>query len=149
MQAQTDGIALSPDGKTVYYTAFSRREIHAVSTDSLTDRELTDEQVEKSVKKIADKTSANDGMCCDAQGRIYTTDYEDNAIRRFWPDAGPDQKGETIVQDERLLWPDAVWVQGEYLYITTNQLNRLPGLHKGKDLRQGPYALFRYPLPKP
>jgi sugar lactone lactonase YvrE len=149
MHGQTDGIALSPDGKTVYYTAFSRREIHAVSTDSLTDRELADEQVEKSVKKIANKTSANDGICCDAQGRIYTTDYEENAIHRFSRDASADQKGETIVQDERLLWPDAVWVRGDYLYITTNQLNRLPGLHKGKDLRQEPYALFRYPLPKP
>lgn len=30
-----------------------------------------------------------------------------------------------------------------YLYFTTNQLNRQPGFHSGKDLRQKPYALLR------
>jgi hypothetical protein len=30
-----------------------------------------------------------------------------------------------------------------YLYFTCNQLNRQKQFHKGKDLRQPPYVLFR------
>jgi sugar lactone lactonase YvrE len=133
-----DGIALSPDGKHLYYTAFSRREIHSVDCDALCDRAKSDKDVEATIKKIATKTSGNDGILCDAEGRIYTTDYEDNAIRRWSPDAGQDQKGEIIVQDERLLWPDALWIHDGQLYITCNQLNRTKP--------EMPYALFRIPV---
>ena len=146
-RGNTDGIALSPDGKTLYYCAFTRRDVYSVPTDALADRGTSEEQVAAAVKLIATKPSACDGIGCDAQGRIYTTDHEDNAIRRITPTTdGADARVEVIVQDERLLWPDAVWLHGGYVYITTNQLNRLSHLHGGKDLRQPPYALFRYPL---
>ena len=82
-------------------------------------------------------------MCTDVEGRVYTTDYEDNAIRRWTP--GSDHF-ELVVQDERICWPDAVWVHEGYVYLTTNQLNRMASLHLGKDLRQPPFAIFRYPL---
>jgi len=146
-RGNTDGIALSPDGKTLYYCAFTRRDVYSVPTDALVDRGTSEEQVAAAVKLIATKPSACDGIGCDAQGRVYTTDHEDNAIRRITPTTdGADARVEVIVQDERLLWPDAVWLHGGYVYITTNQLNRLPHLHGGKDLRQPPYALFRYPI---
>ncbi len=133
-----DGIALSPDGKRLYYTAFSRAEIHSVDCDALCDRAKSDKQVDNTIKKIATKASGNDGMLCDAEGRIYTTDYEDNAIRRWSPDAGADQTGEIIVQDERLLWPDALWIHDGQLYITCNQLNR--------SKHEMPFALFKIPV---
>jgi sugar lactone lactonase YvrE len=133
-----DGIALGPDGKHLYYTAFSRREIHRVDCDALCDRAKSDQEVEATIKRIATKTSGNDGILCDAEGRIYTTDYEESAIRRWSPDAGPDQKGEIIVQDERLLWPDALWIHEGQLYITCNQLNRTKP--------EMPYTLFRIPV---
>jgi sugar lactone lactonase YvrE len=148
MRGHTDGIALSPDGKVLYYSALGRREIWGVSCDALADRNATEQQVEATAKKIAVKTSGNDGLICDEQGRIYSTDFEDNSIRRWTPADDAKQKGELIVQDERLLWPDAMWIHGGYLYVTSNQLHRLPGYHQGRDVRQPPYALFRYPLSK-
>jgi sugar lactone lactonase YvrE len=148
MRGHTDGIALSPDGKMLYYSALRRREIWGVSCDALADRNVNEQQVEATAKKIAVKTSGNDGLLCDAQGRVYSTDYEDNSIRRWTPGDDPKQPGELIVQDERLLWPDAMWIHDGYLYVTSNQLHRLPGYHRGRDVRQPPYVLFRYPLPK-
>jgi sugar lactone lactonase YvrE len=147
IRGNVDGIALSPDGKRLFYSPFSSRKLYALSTDALVDRALAEADVAARVEVVGEKPSANDGMTCDARGRVYSTDHEDNAIRRCDPAAeDPRKRVEVIVQDERLLWPDAVWVHGDWLYITTNQLNRLPGFHDGKDRREPPYAVFRYRL---
>jgi len=91
--------------------------------------------VEMEAQKVVDTSSCADGIGADGEGRIYTTDYEEHAIRRIDPATG---KIETIVQDKRILWPDAVWVHDGFVYITTNQLNRSP--------RTPPYGIFRYPV---
>jgi sugar lactone lactonase YvrE len=145
MLGNTDGIALSPDHKTLYYNAFSSHHLYSIPTHALANKDLPEDQIAQQVKDLTTKPSANDGMNTDDQGRVYTTDYESCAIRRFNP-AIPDVAPEIFVQDSRLLWPDAVFAHAGYLYITTNQLNRMPSLHQGKDLRQKPYALFRHPL---
>ena len=164
---KADGLALGPDGSTLYYTPLTSRSMYAVDTADLRDR---DADATKSVRRIADMASANDGIVADAQGRIYTTDFEDNAIRRYTPPAAvnaepaaqvagsgldqtssgiPDQSGETteelLVQDERLLWPDCVIVRDGTVYFTSNQLARQPQFHRGTDERVPPYALFRFP----
>lgn len=49
-----------------------------------------------------------------------------------------------MAHDPRILWPDTLSIgPDEYLYFNTNQLQRQPGFHKGKDLREKPYSLFR------
>ena len=147
LRGNVDGIALDPDGQRLFYSPFSSRKIYAISADALADRALNDADVAARVELIAEKPSANDGMTCDAIGRVYTTDHEDSAIRRCEPRAPDLQKRiEVVVSDDRLLWPDALWVHDGWLYITTNQLNRLPGFQNGKDAREAPYAVFRYPL---
>ena len=143
MRGNTDGIALSPDGKTLYFTPFSSRSLYSASVRALTDRTVGDDTAAATVKKLASKSSANDGICTDEEGRVYTTDYEDGAIRRWTPGS---ESFETIVQDERILWPDAVWVHEGYVYFTTNQLNRIASLHRGKDLREQPFSVMRYPV---
>ncbi len=141
---RSDGLALSPDGKTLYYTTVASRDIYSIATDQLAERDPSKEAiVMKAVKKVGSKPSGNDGIICDGEGRIYTTDFEDNAIRRTDPATG---KSEIIVQDARLIWPDTLALHGNDLYITSNQLARQPNYHFGKDERQPPYALFRLRL---
>lgn len=137
---RADGIALSPDSKTLYYSPLMSRDVYAVPADLLADRNADPQQVAAAVKKVASKPSGNDGLICDAQGRIYSTDWEDNAIRRIDPNAG---SAEVVAQDERLVWPDTFSMNGNYLYVTSNQLARQSGYHFGSDDRQPPYALFR------
>ena len=81
-----------------------------------------------------------DGLGEDAQGRVYLTDYENNAIRR----RGTDGSYEIIAQDPRMIWPDTIALGHDgYLYFTANQLNRQAQFHRGRDLRQRPFVLFR------
>ena len=138
---RSDGIALSPDGKTLYYMPVVSHSVYSVPTDLLADPKADPAAVAGAVKDIATKPSGNDGIWCDqATGLIYTTDVEDNAIRRIDPKTG---QATVVVQDERLIWPDTLTIHDGYLYVTSNQLARQPNYHFGKDLRKPPYALFR------
>lgn len=134
-----DGIAVGADGKHLYYCPLSSRKLYSVDLDALCDRNVSDEDVAKTVCEVVEK-GASDGLESDSAGRVYCTDYEHNAIHRINL-AG---EHETLVCDPRLLWPDTLCLaQDGYLYFTANQLHRQPGFHAGNDLRQKPYVLFR------
>ncbi|MFC4452406.1 L-dopachrome tautomerase-related protein [Deinococcus sonorensis] len=134
----SDGIAISPDGATLYYTPLASRRLYAVPTVALRDRSVTDAQLSAQVKDLGEK-GVSDGLGEDTLGRIYTTNFEQNAIFRRAPDGTFD----TVVRDPRLIWPDTLALHGGYLYILSDQLNRQGGYHWGRDQRVKPYALYR------
>jgi sugar lactone lactonase YvrE len=108
--------------------------------DALADRNKTDAEVAATVKDWGEKGGAGDGLEADAQGWVYLSDYEHNAIRRWKPGS----EIESLVHDPRVLWPDSLSLAADgYLYFTANQLERQAGFHSGHDLRQKPYVLFR------
>ncbi len=136
----SDGIAISPDGKTLYYCPLTSRHLYSVSVDALADRTKSDADVAATVKDLGEKGGASDGLESDAQGRVYLSDYEHNAIRR-WSASG---QIETLAHDPRILWPDTLSLAADgYLYFTANQVERQTVFHNGQDLRQKPYLLFR------
>src|SRR5271157_1169175 len=135
-----DGIAISPDGQTLYYCPLTSRHLYSVSIDALADRSRSDAEVAATVKDLGEKGGAGDGLESDAQGRVYLSDYEHDGIRR-WSTTGAI---ETFVHDPRVLWPDTLSLAADgYLYFTANQIERGAGFLDGQDLRQPPYVLFR------
>jgi sugar lactone lactonase YvrE len=136
----SDGIAISADGKTLYYTPLAAHHLYSVSVDALSDPNKSEQEVEQTVQDLGDRGFASDGLETDDQNRVYLTDYENTAIRR----RDADGQYRIVVQDPRLIWPDTLSVSRDgYLYFTVNQLDRMPRFHNGQDLRQPPYALFR------
>lgn len=134
----SDGIALSSDGSRLYYCPLASRRLYSVSTDALLGA-TTSARVAATVRDEGMKP-ASDGLESDAEGRIYATAYEHNAIVRLKLDG----LYETVVSDPRMLWPDTMSLAGDgYLYFTANQLHRQPNYHNGEDLRKKPYSLFR------
>jgi sugar lactone lactonase YvrE len=134
-----DGIAISKDGKLLYYSPLASRRLYSVSIDALINEKLPDAQVAATVKDLGEK-GASDGLESDAEGRVYVTNYEHNAVLR----RNPDGSFETIAADPRLLWPDTLSLaQDGFLYVMANQLERQAMFHDGHDLREKPYALFR------
>lgn len=139
LKVGVDGIAISADGKHLYYCPLSSRKLYSVSTDALCDRSKSEAEVEKTVCEVVEK-GASDGLESDSQGRIYASDYEHNAIHRY----GLDGHHQTVVCDPRVLWPDTLCLASDgYLYFTANQLHRQPGFNGGHDKREKPYVLFR------
>ena len=135
-----DGIAISADGKRLFYCPLAGRRLYSVSVDALVDPAMTDEQVAATVVDEGEKGGGSDGLETDAQGRIYLSNYEHNGIMRRLTNG----TYETIVSDPRVLWPDTLSIASDgYLYFTNNQLNRMARYHNGKDLRLKPYSLLR------
>jgi sugar lactone lactonase YvrE len=135
-----DGLALSPDGETLYYRPLMSHHLYGVSARALADASASDALVASTVKDFGDLGFASDGLEADSQGRLYLTDYEHQAIRTLHPGETP----ATLVTDPRMIWPDTLALGASgYLYVTVNQLDRQPRFHAGQDLRKAPYALFR------
>ncbi len=136
----SDGIAISADGKSLFYCPLASRRLYSVSVDALANEQLSDAEVAATVADLGEKGGGSDGLESDSDNRIYVTNYEQNAIFRRLPSG----MYETLVRDPRILWPDTLSVaQDGYLYFTANQLHRQARYHEGKDLRQKPYSLFR------
>jgi sugar lactone lactonase YvrE len=111
-----------------------------VAVDALCDRSIDDVAVASTVIDEGDRGGASDGLESDADGCVYSTNYEHNAVLR----RNPAGVWETVVHDPRLLWTDTLSLATDgYLYITSNELHRMPRYHNGRDLRRKPYALFR------
>ena len=135
----SDGIALSADGKTLYFCPLSSRHLYSVSTALLRDPNVSEAQLAAAVKDLGEK-GASDGLEADANGAVYAGDYEHNSIRKRLADGS----WQTIVHDPRVLWPDTLSIGPDgYLYFIANQLQRQAGFHGGQDLREKPYGLLR------
>ncbi|WP_329429950.1 major royal jelly family protein [Streptosporangium sp. NBC_01495] len=137
-----DGIAISADGKRLFYCPLMSRHLYSVSADVLADRSVSEEEVAATVVDEGDKGGSADGLETDDAGRVYITNWEHNAIMRRLPDG----TFETFVHAPRLLWPDTMSVTQGHLYVTSNQLHRQAAYQNGQDLRRYPYALFRTPI---
>lgn len=136
----SDGIALSPDGETLYFCALSSRHLYSVPTQLLRDPNVGEAELAQAVRDLGVK-GASDGLEADASGAVYAGDYEHNAILKL-------ERGgstwRTIAQAPRLSWPDTLSVGPDgYLYVIANQLHRQAGFHDGRDLRRKPYELLR------
>lgn len=139
-----DGLTLSPDSATLYYSPLTSRRLYSIPTALLADFDQTDAQLATAIRDLGEKGVA-DGLASDAQGRIYTTNFEHDAIFR----RNTDGTFDTMVHDPRVLSPDGIFVDGTMVYCTLGQWNRLGGLNGGHDLRVPPYYLIRFPTDAP
>ncbi len=133
-----NGIELSNDNKTLYWTSIIGRKLYSISTDILSDMNASEETLEVSVKDHGDRPAA-DGITIDTDSNLYFGSFEHLSIIR------KKQNGEfeLIAHDKRFVWPDSLFVSNNYIYITLGQWNRLPEFNNGKDLRKPPYLIVR------
>ena len=135
----SDGIAISADGQRLFYCPLAGRHLYSVGVDALANPATPDDEVARTVTDHGDRGFASDGLESDADGAVYLTNYEDNALLRL-----KDGRYETIAHGPTLLWPDTLSVAADgRLYVVANQLHRQPRFHRGKDLRERPFVLFR------
>lgn len=130
---QSDGIALSPDRKTLYWTALTGHSLWRIPTEALRDARLDDAALASRLERVA-TIVATDGIEFDRQGQLWLGGLEDSSLTRYVPGG----KYEQVLQDDRLRWPDtfAVGPDGK-VYVTTTQIHLSPA-------ERGPYEIYRF-----
>lgn len=133
-----DGITLSPDSKKVYWTAISGRKLFSISTDTLSNQNLPESDIEKAVT-FEGEHPACDGIASDEKGNLYFGSFEQmSTIKR-----SPDGQYSLLAHDNRFGWQDGLAYHDGFLYMTLGQWNRLAGFNHGKDLREPPYLVVK------
>jgi sugar lactone lactonase YvrE len=137
-----DGLALSPDGRTLWWTPLGSYDLYSLDTDLLSTPHNDDAVIARHVVAHPARDFASDGLDCDREGRVYFTDVTHGTIQRLIPS---ESRFERLLHGERfMIWPDAVKLGPDrLLYITDTQVNRMPQWNGGRDLRQPPFTLYR------
>jgi len=140
---QSDGIALSPDGRYLYYKTISDKNLFRIKTQALNDTTLTGQQLAGQVEFLG-SFSNTDGMIFDGKGNLYLGDPTTYSMVEITPDL----KARTWIKDSRLIWPDTYTISKDgYLYITTSQINKQPDYNEGVNKRSSPYMVYKVLLP--
>ncbi|KAI7352743.1 major royal jelly protein [Hortaea werneckii] len=138
-----DGIQLSPDGKTMYYSPLSTNYLWSVPTANLREHgnALAEIHAHANVSNHGQRGGNANGFEGDSNGLIYQLMPEHNAVYYYDP---ADGQTHGFVRDPRILWPDGA-SNGEdgYMYININQLPYQPAWNNGQDLRSYPGAILR------
>ena len=123
-QVAADGIALSVDGRTLYWQALTGRTLYRIDTAA-----LMSDNVDEAAKKVVKvgTTHIADGLLMSRDGRLYLTAPEDNSVR-LWTG----ERSETVIADPRLSWPDSL-AEGPdgSLYVTASRLHEMPWFRPG------------------
>ncbi|KAL8840719.1 MAG: hypothetical protein Q9170_001237 [Blastenia crenularia] len=140
-----DGIALSADGETLFWSAVGSRTLYSIPTERLRDRSLTSELMAQASVVSRGEKGISDGLETDSNGLIYTGNFEDNAVNVFNPANGTVQ---VFARDPTIAWTDSLAVATDgYVYFTENQLWRTKSYYPGTDRRVKPYVLYRAKCP--
>lgn len=134
-----DGIALSPDGATLYWQAIKGRTLYGVPTAALIDPALPPAQLSARVARVGDNGPA-DGLLIGRDGRMYVTAPEDDAVKVRDGVAAPLR---VLVKDARLRWPDTM-AEGPdgAVYVTSSRIQDM-NWYKPASPAALPTTLFR------
>ncbi len=124
-----DGLALSADGKNLYWQALTGHTLYRVPTDALRDEKLPANLLAQQVEAVGDNGVA-DGLLMDKQDMLYVTSPEDNSVKIRDGVAQP----QIWVQDAALRWPDTL-SQGPdgAIYVTTSHIQDSAWFKLGAD----------------
>ncbi|MEO3868724.1 L-dopachrome tautomerase-related protein [Nonomuraea sp. B12E4] len=127
VRINADQLEVSPDGEYLYFQPLSGP-LHRVRTRWLNDPAMSGRELSGLVEPWVD-TPSTGGTAIDAAGNIYLSDVDHPRILRI----SPDRQVTTVIQDRRLLWPDALWIDGTgNLWIPIAQNNRLAQFQGGR-----------------
>lgn len=124
-----DGIALSSDGKTLFYGAMAHDTLFKLNLPDLT------------TPVAVGKKPLSDGLSTDAAGNVYITDVEYGAVVRM----NPEGKKATLVQSEKIRWADALsFGPNGYLYLADSALPDQMLQSKAHIQQAAPYFIYRF-----
>lgn len=138
----SDMLEVSADGVWLYVST-PTGSLYRIETASLLDDSLDDAALEKYLRKIADIPSIG-GSAIDRAGNLYLSNVEKRSIDYLKPDGSV----ETLIQDERLITPDALVIDGNgWMYVPAPQIEYLSAHNQGHEMTHAPWFIYRFRLP--
>lgn len=123
VEFSADGIELSKDGDYLYWQAIKGDQLYRIPTAVLVGDGVEGKDVSAQVEHYG-TNGVNDGLLI-ARGTedMYLSSVQDNAIKMRRLSEGPQAQVQTVVQDERLRWPDT-FSQGPdgTIYVSTSHI---------------------------
>lgn len=117
-----DQLEVSPDGAYLYWQPASGG-MSRIETAYL-DQAFYNSSLATSLSEFVEAfalTPSTGGTAIDAEGSIYVSDTDRQAIEKVYANG----TRTTLLQDERLLWVDAMWIDSQHrLWLPSAQLNR-------------------------
>jgi sugar lactone lactonase YvrE len=113
-----DSIALSPDGRTLYWKALTGRTLYRIATEALErNPRLSEKDIEARVERVVE-TEPTDGLWINERGQLYLSAIEQDAVK-----VRDGDRITTLVQDKRLRWPDT-FSEGPdgTIYVTSSRI---------------------------
>ncbi len=123
-RVSADGIALSQDGRSLYWQALTGRTLYRIDTAAL--KSDDPEEAARKIEKVGVSHVA-DGLLMTRDKALYLTAPEENAVRLWTGD-----RSETVISDPGLSWPDSL-AEGPdgSLYVTASRLHEMPWFRQG------------------
>ncbi|MCU5774063.1 major royal jelly family protein [Erwiniaceae bacterium BAC15a-03b] len=141
-QVHSDMLEVSPDGKWLYLSA-PTGPLYRIEIRWLLDDALEDKQLESRLEKYADIPSIG-GTAIDTKGNIYLSDAEKRAVERLHSDGSR----QVIVQDDRLVSPDALFIDNKgFMYVPASQIEYLSDQAGGEDKTGDTFYIYKFALP--
>ena len=121
MKTGADGMALSGDKKTLYWTNLTGNRLLSLPTALIRDFSQSEEAVKKAVKVEAILPSNTDGMTADREGNLYMTALTLNGLMKR--DVRTGQVSPWVSHPD-ISWPDTLaWGPRGALYLVSNHLH--------------------------
>lgn len=137
-----NGIALSPDGGTLYWTVTTGTRARSIPTAILRKADASNAQIAASVRDLGAVGGNTDGIVTDSMGRLYITDVTRNGIVKYDPRT---KAMSLIASDDGVHWPDtpAILPGGDLVFTSSSLNDHFAGSVKSGDER---YDLWRLPI---
>lgn len=117
-----NGIALSPDRKTLYWAVTTGRNAFSAPTEILRDPMTSETTISQMVVDLGDVRGNTDGIVTDAEGNLYITDVTRGGIVKYDPRTNAMALS---ASDSGVRWPDTATIEpGGDLVFTSNNLNQ-------------------------
>ena len=124
VSAPIDGIAMSPDFRTVYYSALSALPVYSIPTEVL---RKNSSDFDNNVRVVGNKTGGCDGMAY-GQNHIFYAALEYNALYMASVENGRLLDQKRVVQNNRTaVWIDTLAFNGTDLWFVANDLTAFFG----------------------
>lgn len=135
----SDGLALTPDAKWLYYKPLSDDRLFRIETKYLQDFSLSPTRLASHVDFVG-RYTVTDGMIFDKKGNLYFGDMQHFRIIRITPDGAVQE----VVTDPRLIWPDSYSISSDgYLYVSCSQIMLQPEYNFTNILPPTPYTIYK------